>query len=181
METLFAPAPELGLVPGNSRRAYRSKNQYPEAITHPGVHILRVEAPIIFFNAPSVAAKLRALLYTGTAAKGKSDDDRPLPVRSVVVDLSNVPYVDSAFAEAFDDLLEQYKAAEVLLVLANPNTNLLHKMEITGLRAKLNAQCGGDDDFIFLTVSEAVDAVLRYERPLKPLKMMDDSEADDSV
>ena len=186
METLFAPAPELGLVPGNSRRAYRSVNQYPEAITHPGVHILRVEAPIIFFNAPSVAAKLRGLLYrttpTGAAAKAKNDDDTPLPVRAVVVDLSNVPYVDSAFSEAFDDLLVQYKAAEVLLVLANPNTNLLHKLEITGLRAKLNAQSGsGDDDWIFLTVSEAVDAVLRYERPLKPHKMLDDVAADASV
>jgi len=186
METLFAPAPELGLVPGNSRRAYRSVNQYPEAVTHPGVHIMRVEAPIIFFNAPSVAAKLRGLLFattpTGTAPKVKSDGDTPLPVRAVVVDLSNVPYVDSAFVEAFDELLVQYKAAEVLLVLANPNTNLLHKLEVTGLRAKLNAQSGsGDDDWIFLTVSEAVDAVLRYERPLKPHKMLDDAAADASV
>ena len=179
METLFAPAPELGLVPGNSRRAYRSVQQYPDAITHPGVHVLRVEAPIMFFNAPSVAAKLRGLLY-GT---GSDDETAATAVRAVVLDLSNVPYVDSAFVEAFDDLIGQYSAADVLLALANPNTNLLHKLEITDLRKKLNAQVAGDAecDWIFLTVSEAVDAVLRYERPLKPLKLCDAEDKDAAV
>jgi MFS superfamily sulfate permease-like transporter len=170
METLFAPTPQLGLVPGNSRRAYRSVQQYKDAITHPGVHILRIEAPIMYFNAPSVANKLRGLLYGPPGASASAD------VRAVVLDLSNVPYVDSAFVEAFDDLLGQYTAKEVLLVLANPNTNILHKLEITGLRAKLNAQVGDgeDSDWIFLTVSDAVDAVLRHERPLKPLKLRKD-------
>jgi sulfate transporter 4 len=181
METLFAPMPQLGLVPGNSRRAYRSVSQYPEATSHPGVHVLRVEAPLIYFNVPSVAAKLRGLLY-GTG-KPKGEDDPATSVRAVVLDLSNVPYGDSAFVEAFDDLIGQYTAAEVLFVLANPNTNLLHKLEITGLRAKLNAQSGEECDWIFLTVSEAVDAVLRYERPLKPLKLRDErgEDADDDA
>ena len=172
METLFAPTPQLGLVPGNSRRAYRSVQQYKDAITHPGVHILRIEAPIMFFNAPSVANKLRGLLYGPPGGNASAAAD----VRAVVLDLSNVPYADSAFAEAFDDLLGQYIAAEVLLVIANPNTNILHKLEIMGLRAKLNAQVGDGEnsDWIFLTVSDAVDAVLRHERPLKPLKLSED-------
>ena len=183
METILAPTPQLGLVPGHTRRPYRSVNQYPEASTLPGVHILRVEAPIIFFNAPSVSAKLLGLLQgaapDATAkAKAKVDDDAAAAAQhAVVLDLSNVPYTDSAFVEAFDDIIGQYTRAEVLFVLANPNTNLLHKLEITGLRAKLNAQTGEENNWIFLTVSEAVDAVLRYERPLKPLKQPDESTA----
>ena len=149
METLFAPMPQLGLVPGNSRRAYRSVQQYKDAITHPGVHILRIEAPIMFFNAPSIANKLRSLLYSPPGADASTSAE----LRAVVLDMSNVPYVDSAFVEAFDDLLDHYASASVLFVVSNPNTNILHKMEITGLRAKLNAQVGDSEDsnWIFLT------------------------------
>jgi MFS superfamily sulfate permease-like transporter len=184
IETVFAPMPQLGLVPGSSRRAYRSVTQYPDALTLPGVHILRVEAPILFFNAPTVAAKLRGLVYgeeasSGGASAGGSGGGKKtdaVATRAVVVDFSNVSYVDSAFVEAFEDLIDQYNRADVLLAFANPNSAVLHKLTITKLLAALNSQFGEERDWIFLTVSDAVDAVTLYEPPLKPLKHSEDDD-----
>ena len=157
-ETLFAPSPELGLVPGSTKRAYRSLSQYPEAARVPGVIIQRIESPILFFNAEAVADQLRAIVYGGDA------------VRAVVVDFSNVPYVDSAFVTAFEDLVGHFKRGDVLLAVANPNSNVLHKMTITPLLRALNTQFGEDREWVFLTVSDAVDAVRKYEPPLRAVK-----------
>jgi hypothetical protein len=186
LETLFAPAPQLGLVPGATRRAFRSLNQYPDARTIPGVVIQRVEAPIIFFNAPAVCAQLRAIVYGSDAAReklgrhGADHDDAGAAarsrVRAVVVDFSNVPYVDSAFLEGFSDLIEQYKRAEVLLAFANPNSTVLYKLSVTHLLASLNSQFGEQREWVFLTVSDAVDAVTRYEPPMKAVKYAHDDD-----
>jgi MFS superfamily sulfate permease-like transporter len=178
LETVLAPTPELGLVPGNTKRAFRSIQQYPEAETIPGVVIMRVEAPLIFFNAPSVCAQLRAIVYgSGYTPAVKNNG---ASTRAVVLDLSNVPYIDSAAIEGFSDLIDQYKRAEVLLVFANPNSNVLHRLYITPLRDAINSQFGEQRDWFFLTVSDAVDAVKRYEPPMKPLKVMPDAEKDAS-
>ena len=169
VETIFAPAPLLGLVPGNSRRSYRSVRQYPEAVTVPGVAIMRVEAPLIFFNCPSVFARVRALVY-----RAGQEDSGAARTRAVVLDLSNVPYVDSAFLDEFGELIRFFKRESVLLALANPNSNVLHKLTVTPLLGELNTQFGETRDWAFLTVSDAVDAVLRFEPPLRPVKLQMD-------
>jgi len=169
VETIFAPAPLLGLVPGNSRRSFRSVRQYPEAVMVPGVAIMRVEAPLIYFNVPSVFRRVRALVYrTG------QEDSEAARARAVVLDLSNVPYVDSAFLDQFGDLIHFFKRESVLLALANPDSNVLHKLTVTPLLNELNTQFGETRDWIFLTVSDAVDAVLRFEPPLRPVKLQMD-------
>jgi MFS superfamily sulfate permease-like transporter len=179
LETILAPMPELGLVPGSTRRAYRSMRQYPDAQGVPGIRVFRVEAPIIFANAPGVVSQLRAVVYgaDGEGASAASGDATSSEaVRAVVVDFSNVPYVDSSFLEGFADLIDGYKRAEVLLCFANPNSNVLHKLDITELRSALNRQSGEERDWIFLTVSDAVDAVKRYEPPIKPRKFGPEAE-----
>jgi len=166
VETIFAPAPLLGLVPGNSRRAYRSVQQYPEAAPVPGVAVMRVEAPLLFFNAPSVCARLRALVH-----RVGDEDSAEARTRAVVLDLSNVPYCDSAFLDEFGELVAFFKREGVLLALANPNSNVLHKLTITPLLTALNSQFGEPHDWVFLTVSDAVNAVLRFEPPLRSVKL----------
>jgi MFS superfamily sulfate permease-like transporter len=166
VETIFAPAPLLGLVPGNSRRAYRSVQQYPEAAPVPGVAVMRVEAPLLFFNAPSVCARLRALVH-----RVGDEDSAEARTRAVVLDLSNVPYCDSAFLDEFGELVAFFKREGVLLALANPNSNVLHKLTITPLLTALNSQFGEPHDWVFLTVSDAVNAVLRFEPSLRSVKL----------
>jgi len=181
IETILAPMPQLGLVPGSTRRAYRSMRQYPNAASVPGIRVFRIEAPVLFANAPGVCSQLRRVVYgseegvlpaalggPGEGAAATTGDAEP--VRAVVVDFSNVPYVDSAFIEGFTDLLDQYRRAEVLLCFANPNSNVMHKLVITNMLETLNTQSGEEQSWIFLTVSDAVEAVRRYEAPLKPRK-----------
>ncbi len=112
VETILAPMPQLGLVPGSTRRAYRSMRQYPDAVRVPGVRVFRIEAPVIFANAPGVVSRLRRVVYGcdggGDGADGDGDDGgggcaldasgNAEPVRAVIVDMSNCPYVDSACA-----------------------------------------------------------------------------------
>jgi MFS superfamily sulfate permease-like transporter len=180
METLFAPAPQLGLVPGATRRTFRSLQQYPDACTIPGIVIQRVEAPIIFFNAPAVCARLRAIVYGSDAAHdSRKRDGASSGVRAVIVDFSNVPYVDSAFLDGFGDLIEQYKRAEVLLAFCNTNSTVLYKLTHTHLLSQLNSQFGEQRDWVFLTVSDAVDVVSRYEPPTKAVKYAHDVDDDE--
>jgi hypothetical protein len=117
----------------------------------------------------------------------------------VLVDFSNVSYVDSAFLEMFDDLLDSFAQAEVLLAVINPNTNVLHsawpappvpllplaiplmplartsaaEMTITGLTDRLNRQFGTDagaHHWVFVTVTDAMDAVRTFEPPITAVK-----------
>ena len=171
VETLLSPMPELGLVAGNSKRSFRSIRQYPDAASVPGVRVIRIESPICFFNAEAVAAKLRELVFGTDAAR--KDKLEGLETRAVVVDFSCVPYVDSTFVSAFEDLLANFKYAGVLLVLSNPNSQVLHRLEITGLHKQLDTQFDDDHEWIFLTLSDAVQAVRDYEPPLKPVKVVE--------
>ena len=178
LETLLAPVPQLGLVPGQrTRRAFRSMSQYSEASPVPGVMVFRVESPIIFANAGNIASMLRALVFGSDAASAEANA-AVAATRAVVVDFSNVSYGDSAFVESFRDLIDSYKAAEVLLVFVNPNSTVLYKMELTGLLQQLNSQFGVEASWLFLTVSDAVDAVKSFEPPIKPRKLLPTTEED---
>ncbi len=174
-ETLLAPLPRLGVVAGTRRRVFRSAAQYPEAAPVPGVAALRVDAPLIYLNAPAVLAALRAHLY---AADG---------TRAVVLDLSNVPYFDSAFTTGFGELLTEFAATDghVIIALANPNSAVLHKLALTPLLAALNAQGGGGGggggEWVFLSVTDAVDAVLKFEPPLQPRKLPAPEDEDEAA
>ncbi len=165
-ETLLAPLPRLGLVAGPRARVFRSAAQYPEAAAVPGVALLRVQAPLIYFNSPAVLAALRAHLYSGDGT------------RAVVLDASHVPYCDSAFLSGFAELLREFDAMHVLLAVANPGSALLHKLAATRLLAALNAQGGGGAEWVFLSVADAVDAVLKFEPPLPPRKFAADAAAE---
>lgn len=179
VETILAPMPELGLVPGNTRRAYRSLRQYPDAKFVPGVRIFRIESPICFFNAEAVTATLRSVVYGSDAAVGEKLEG--LTTRAIVVDMSNVPYVDSTMIGTFAELLEHLGSAGVLLVLANPNSSVLYRLSQTPLLALINGQFGATADHVYLTVSEAVEAASAFEAPIKAVKVNDLEEELDEV
>ena len=173
LETFLAPLPELGaLVGAKTRRVWRNLSQYPHAERVPGVSVVRVEAPIIFFNAAKVGTRLRSLVYGSDAASAEENAaaaDRK--TRAVLVDFSNVSYVDSAFLEMFADLLDSFDTAEVLLAVINPNTNVLHKMTVTGLTDRLNRQFHAEGQhWVFVTVTDAMDAVRTFEPPTAAVK-----------
>ena len=172
LETFLAPLPELGAVrSAKTRRVYRTLTQYPQAERIPGVAIVRVEAPIIFFNATKIGTRLRSLVYGSDAASVKYNEEvAEKKTRAVLIDFSNVSYVDSAFLEMFDDLLTSFDSAGVLLVVVNPNTNVLHKLSITPLQGRLNNQFGVEHSWVFLTISDAIEAVRYFEPPVQPVK-----------
>lgn len=115
IETLVAPTPKLGMVAGNAgRRAFRSLRQYPDAAKVPGVVVLRIESPILFASAPRILSLIRSLVLGSDAESAEANAAR-VGARAVLLDLSNVSYVDSAFLCGFAQLIEDYKSEEVPL------------------------------------------------------------------
>jgi MFS superfamily sulfate permease-like transporter len=74
----------LGRLPNSS--IYRSTKQYPEAEETPGVFVLRVDAPLLFFNIEGIKEFVSAAIKQGRA-QGKQAGT---PIRAVVVDLAPV-------------------------------------------------------------------------------------------
>ena len=81
----------LGRVPGTRR--YSDSERNPDNEPVPGVLVVRVEAPVLYFNASHVRDRVRSLI----AAEGD-------PLRLVVWDLSTSPYVDIAGARLLGEL-----------------------------------------------------------------------------
>jgi len=168
VETLLSQMPELGIVPGKGRRAFRSLKQYKEdAKRVPGVRVFRIESPLIFFNSASITARLRSVVYGEDAANTTPDAGRE--VHSVVLDFSCVPYIDSSAVDCLTDLLSDFRHARVLLVITNPNSTVMHRLSVTPLLGLVNNQFAEQRSWVFLTVSEAIESIKLYEPPVPPV------------
>ena len=58
---------------------------------------------------------------------------------------------------------------------------MLHKLEITPLLAALSNQSGEERSWVFLTVSDAVEAVKLYEPPVKARKYAPAEDGEDAA
>ncbi len=125
----FAVLGELPDEPG----VYRNIRRYPEAITTPGLLLVRVDAPFHFANADY----LRGVLHKEEA---KHEEKHETPLRAVVLDLSGVNQLDSSAATALEELLEAYRARDVELILAQAKGPVRDVLEGVGLKEKLGSE-----------------------------------------
>ncbi len=131
----------LGRIPGTRRFSDLARHTDNERA--PGVLIFRVEASLLYFNVEhvreAVAAHLRAA---------------PEPVRLVVCDLSNSPYVDLAGAAMLAGLHDDLARAGIVLRLVEAHSEVRELLRLEGLEARV----GRIDRFE--TVADAVDQFL---------------------
>ncbi|GAQ79180.1 sulfate transporter [Klebsormidium nitens] len=142
----------LGRLPGTA--VYRNIRQYPDAITYPGILIIRIDAPMYYANVSFIKDHLRAhmlrsvLVHSGSVQDPEAAAaaaDWPLPgaqkaaagnaadVRYVILDMSPVTYVDSTAIYALRDLHTEFGEQGVQLVLSNANKRVMVSLARGGL------------------------------------------------
>jgi MFS superfamily sulfate permease-like transporter len=137
----------LGRVPGTRRYSDAERNPDNEPV--PGVLVVRVEAPVLYFNASHVRDRVRSLI----AAEGGQ-------LRLVVWDLSTSPYVDIAGARLIGELHHDLDARGIPLrvVEAHSLVRDLIRAEIGTSIGEVSRRMSLDDAVTDQIVSAAPEA-----------------------
>ena len=101
----------LGRIPGTRR--YSDLERHPDNEPVPGVLIVRVEAPLLYFNANHVRDEVRQ--HLGSALD---------PVRAVVFDLATSPTMDVTAGLMLASLQQELAKAGIQLRFANPRASV---------------------------------------------------------
>ncbi|CAL9203761.1 low affinity sulfate transporter 3-like [Musa acuminata AAA Group] len=132
----------LGRIQGTD--IFCSMRQHPSAVETPNLLILRIDSPFLhFMNANSVKERIFARITGGCDAT---------MTRFVVLDMSNVTHIDTSGIPAVEAIHKKLTSNGVQLSIANPGWRVIHKMKLAGLVDIIG------EEWIFLTVSEAVEA-----------------------
>ncbi len=136
--------PVLGREPDTN--VYRELDEYPGDETVPGIVVLRLDSGLFFATAEALDVRIRGVI-------GDADP----PVRSIVLNLEGVDFVDSQGAAKLSELHDVAEADGVVLRLARVKPQILDVLELDGL-----AETFGRDR-IHRTLHQAVDAQLAVE------------------
>ncbi|HEX4520809.1 MAG TPA: sulfate permease [Gaiellaceae bacterium] len=129
--------PELGREPGTD--VYRELDEYPDGETVPGLVVVRLDSGLFFATAEALDARIREVI-------AETDP----PVRSIVLNLEGVDFVDSQGAAKLTELHEVAARDGVVLRLARVKPQVLDVLELDGV-----ADTFGPDK-IHLTLHQAV-------------------------
>ncbi|KAJ6939398.1 low affinity sulfate transporter 3 [Populus alba x Populus x berolinensis] len=129
---------------------YCDMNQYPMAVKTPGILAVRINSALLCFaNANFIRERiLRWVTEEVNEIKERTEGG----IKAVILDMSNVMNIDTAGILALEELHKELLVHEAQLAIANPKWQVIHKLRL----AKFIDRIGSG--WIFLTVSEAVDA-----------------------
>jgi MFS superfamily sulfate permease-like transporter len=99
----------LGEVPGFP--GFHSLDRHPEAITTPGVMLMRFNAPIVFFNSPYFK---RSVIAAADAAGGT--------LKWLVLDLIPIPLIDATGLYTVEEVADTLRNRGVVLAAAGRQT-----------------------------------------------------------
>ena len=114
----------LGRVPGTTN--FRNVDRTQDAITIPGVVVLRVDAPLYFANAEFLAETLREV-----------ESAHPDRLQVLILDCSSVTDLDSSADGVLSEIADDYAARGVEFYLANVKGIILDVMRRSGFYARL--------------------------------------------
>ncbi len=110
----------LGRLPGT--RVYKNVNHHTDAITEPGILIVRLDAQLYFGNANYLRVRLDEL------------EARELhPLRAVILDASGINQLDSTAEKTLRDLYDAHQRRGIRLLLAGAKRPVLSVLEKSGL------------------------------------------------
>ncbi|KAM0952909.1 putative SLC26A/SulP transporter, STAS domain, sulfate anion transporter, STAS domain superfamily [Dioscorea sansibarensis] len=138
----------LGNLPQTT--IYRNIEQYPEATRASGVLIVRVDSAIYFSNSNYIKERILRWLRDEEELLKSSNQQG---IEHLIVEMSPVIDIDTSGIHALEDLFKSLRKRNIQLILANPGTVVIEKLE----SSKFTDLIGQDN--IFLTVSEAVMSV----------------------
>ena len=116
----------LGRLPGTDQ--FRNIKRFPEVETEDDVLILRIDASFYFANVNFLKEKLEGCLY---------NPERKL--KSVIIDLSSVNYLDSSADETLRDIFRKFKEHKIDLYFANIKGPVRDVIKQSGLYNEIGA------------------------------------------
>lgn len=128
----------LGRLPGTP--VFRNVERAPDAVTSPGIVVLRVDAPLYFANAEFLKDKIRGV------------ESRNPGLRILVFDAGSVNDLDSSADRALHEIADDFSSRGIDLYVAGTKGIILDVMRRSGFYHHLGA------DHFFLSVDEAVRA-----------------------
>ncbi|KAF2325245.1 hypothetical protein GH714_025664 [Hevea brasiliensis] len=171
---LFVARPRtfiLGNIPNSI--IYRNVEQYPNASTVPGVLILEIDAPIYFANSSYLRERISRWI---DEEEDRIKSSAETSLQYVILDMSAVGNIDTSGISMFEEVKKITDRRGLKLVLANPGSEVMKKLN----KSKFIENIG--QEWIFLTVGEAVAACNFMLHTCKPNSMKDDqSEAYNNV
>ncbi|KAL0388553.1 UNVERIFIED_CONTAM: Sulfate transporter 3.1 [Sesamum radiatum] len=169
---LFVARPKTSVMGGiPNSMTYRSIEQYPKANLVPGVLILHINAPVYFANASYLRERISRWIDEEEEKLKYSAND----LQYVVLDMSAVGSIDTSGISMLEEIKRNADRRCIKLVLANPGGEVMKKLE----KSKFIDTIG--QEWIYVTVGEAVNACNFMLQTCKPKSKAVDEEADDKV
>uniref|UniRef100_A0A2N9IHJ9 STAS domain-containing protein n=1 Tax=Fagus sylvatica TaxID=28930 RepID=A0A2N9IHJ9_FAGSY len=141
---------ELGRLPGTD--IFCDIIQYPMAIKTPEILIIRVNSSLLCFaNANFIRERI---IRWVTEEESETKDNAKGGVQAVILDMSNMMNIDTSGIIALEELHKKLVSHGIALAMANPRQQVIHKMKLAKFVDKIGR------GWVFLTISEAVDACL---------------------
>ena len=128
-------------------RDFRNIENSPEAITYPGLLILRFDAQFYFANVNFFKDLLRGL-----------EAESEAPLSAVIIEACSLTQLDSSADAALQELAKAYEDRGIALCFASVKVPVLTVMKASGLHEQLGAE------HFFMNVDEAVCACLARQR-----------------
>lgn len=135
----------LGRLPGTE--LFRDVRRYPAALCTPAVLIFRFNAPLHFANAEFFCTRVRET-WQRRVARGS-------PIGHLVLDCSAMCDIDHSANTALRGLLEELRAAAVLVLLAAARQALLERLRAFGTLGGARGLIA--EEHTYVTLSAAID------------------------
>jgi MFS superfamily sulfate permease-like transporter len=146
-----ASRPYIALLGKRANGEYSDMGRHPDAQSVPGLVILRLDAPLYFFNAN--VARTQILAQTAVDP----------PPRAILLDLGATADLDIGTSDTLRDLTSDLRRADIDLLFAQVRGSVRQRMRVTGLFDHIG------EDHIFLSVDAAVQAFLSRPAAVPPL------------
>lgn len=172
---LFVARPRtsaLGNIPNSM--IYRSVDQYPDATSTPGILILQIDAPIYFANTNYLRERISRWMDEEEDRLKKSMGDTS-SLQYVILDMTAVGGIDTSGITMLTEVNKDVDRRGLKLVLANPGSEVMEKLD----RSRFIELIG--QEWIYLTVGEAVGACNFMLHTCKPGNSMTNTEARENV
>ncbi|KAJ6685515.1 LOW AFFINITY SULFATE TRANSPORTER 3-LIKE [Salix purpurea] len=129
---------------------YCDMDQYPMAIKTPGILAVRINSALLCFaNANFIRERILRRVAEELDESKESTEGR---IQAVILDMSNVMNIDTAGILALEELHKELLLHGTQLAIANPKWQVIHKLRLAEFIDMIGRE------WVFLTVSEAVDA-----------------------
>lgn len=151
-----ASRPYIAILGKRANGEYSDMGRHADAQSVPGLVILRLDAPLYFFNANVARTQIRAQMAIDP------------PPQAILLDLGASADLDIGTSDMLRDLTSDLRQRHVDLLLAQVRGSVRQRMRVTGLFGHIG------EDHIFPTVDAAVQSFLSRPVVGAPLPAADE-------